>query len=398
MIRRVAHIVENLNQGGIARVVLSLASEMHLLGVHTDILTLDHRVQFEPDPHIGIRQISIIGLTASAPSYGRIVRKVGRALLGRRAFWHLASGWFCRQMQQYVTVGGYDCVFFHGLPVCWPFHRWSWPNGIFVLHNLKSLQVSADTAAWEYRLYRKTLLNKQLVAVSETVRQDAIENFGVNPAAIATIYNPVDFDTIQAKTEPYATLPASALTAGYVLFVGRLVREKRVDLLLQAFAKAKIPEHLLVLGQGPIQAELEGLMERLSLAGRVHFLGFIENPYPYMRHAKALVLPSKFEGFGLVIVEALACGTSVISTRTGPAEEIMVGPLAAGLIASGDEAGLIEKLHAASHGRLPVADRDYLRRFDKRLIAERYLDLAERVLGAATGFERASNDIESAPK
>lgn len=388
-------MVENLNQGGIARVVLALASEMRLLGVQTDILTLDPRIQFEPEPNTSIRQLAISGLTQAAPFYGRLARKAGRTLLGRRTFWHLASGWFCRQLRRYVTAGGYDCVFFHGLPVCWPFHRWAQPNGLFVLHNLKSRQVAADATAWEYRLYRTTLLNKRLIAVSETVRQDVIHHFGVNPAAIVTIYNPVDVAAIRAKAERDVAPPAPALTAGYMLFVGRLAREKRVDLLLRAFAKAELSEHLLILGEGPRRAELETLTERLSLTGRVHFLGFVENPYPYMRHARALALPSEFEGLSLVLIEALACGTSIISTRTGPPEEILVGPLAAGLIGRGDEAGLIERLRAASQGRLPVAGPDCLQRFDKRLIAGRYLELAERVADAAAGREAAASDPES---
>lgn len=375
---RIAHVVENLNQGGIARVVMSLAAGMRALHIEADILTLDSRSQYTLNEQINIRQVPIIGLTTS-PSPSKLIRRFGHALIGKRGFRHFASPWFCRQMAHHVNRNGYDCVFFHGLPVCWSFHRWSQPNAAFVLHSIKSQQVAADTSWWEYKLYERTFLSKQFVAVSEAVRKDAIEHFPVDPARITTINNPLDFEEIKSKADDGTPMSFSGIS--YFLFVGRLASEKRVDLLLRAFAKANVSEHLLILGQGPLQTNLEQLAAHLSISDRVHFLGFIENPYPYMRLARALVLPSRFEGLSVVMIEALAVGTPVISSRTQAAEEIMTGPLATGLFDIDDEAGLVTKLREAAQGRLPVTNPEFLQRFDKRMIAKEYLKLAERLSG-----------------
>ena len=93
------------------------------------------------------------------------------------------------------------------------------------------------------------------------------------------------------------------------------------------------------------------------------------------------MLPSRFEGLSVVMIEALAVGTPVISSRTQAAEEIMTGPLATGLFDIDDEAGLVTKLREAAQGRLPVTNPEFLQRFDKRMIAKEYLKLAERLSG-----------------
>jgi len=133
---------------------------------------------------------------------------------------------------------------------------------------------------------------------------------------------------------------------------------------------------LLILGDGPLRDEHEALTRTLGLDGQVRFLGFRDNPYPYMARARALVMCSDFEGFGNVLVEALACGTRVVASRVGVAEALLQGELAAGLVPPGDEAALAAKLGEVAEGALVPGDDTMLARFTPRAVADAYLRLA----------------------
>jgi glycosyltransferase involved in cell wall biosynthesis len=89
-----------------------------------------------------------------------------------------------------------------------------------------------------------------------------------------------------------------------------------------AIHRQSCDSRLILLGTGPLQAHLTGLADRLGLTGAVDFKGFHPNALPFFRQADAFLLSSRGEGFGNVVVEALGCGTPVISTRCehGPVE------------------------------------------------------------------------------
>lgn len=114
-----------------------------------------------------------------------------------------------------------------------------------------------------------------------------------------------------------------------VLGVGRLSRIKNFPLLVRAFALARkeMDLRLIVLGEGKHRALLERTAEKLGVADDLSLPGHIDNPYPYMKKASLFALSSLWEGFGNVVVEALACGTPVVATDcpSGPAEILQGG-------------------------------------------------------------------------
>ena len=132
-----------------------------------------------------------------------------------------------------------------------------------------------------------------------------------------------------------------------IVAVGRLVEQKGYPVLLNALAQlqGRVDFECWVLGTGVMESALKARVAELGLGDRVRFLGFRANPYAYMARAEVFVLSSLWEGFGNVLVEAMASGTAVISSDCpyGPAEIIEDG-VSGCLVAAGDAAALAAKI------------------------------------------------------
>jgi glycosyltransferase involved in cell wall biosynthesis len=158
-----------------------------------------------------------------------------------------------------------------------------------------------------------------IVPVSDGVMQDLIDNFHVEPKQCKVLYNAYDTDKLTEIAEiPCTDIP----TRPYIVAIGRLVKNKNFPLAIRAFARSKSLKDFVIIGQGE---EFEKLQEVATIEGvksRVHFLGFKQNPYPYIKHADYLLSSSNAEGFPNGIVEAMCLGVPVIATNcpSGPAE------------------------------------------------------------------------------
>jgi len=111
-----------------------------------------------------------------------------------------------------------------------------------------------------------------------------------------------------------------------LIAVGRMSYEKGFDLLIKAHAKVLkkgIDHNLIIVGNGPHQGELQDLVRCLEVADSVFMPGYISNPYPLIKKARALVLSSRFEGLSGVIIEALALGKPFVATACGGPVEIL---------------------------------------------------------------------------
>ncbi|MGD1950363.1 MAG: glycosyltransferase [Leptolyngbyaceae cyanobacterium] len=142
---------------------------------------------------------------------------------------------------------------------------------------------------------------------------------------LEVIYNPVVDDQLHQKAKAPLEHPWFLENQPPVfLAVGRLTPQKDYATLLHGFAllRQQMPARLIILGDGPMRSHLESLVETLDIKADVLLPGFVDNPYAYMSRASAFVLSSVWETFGVVLVEALACGCPVISTDCdyGPTE------------------------------------------------------------------------------
>ena len=164
-----------------------------------------------------------------------------------------------------------------------------------------------------------------IVAVSAGVADDLSETAGLSRSKITVIYNGVVSCDFEARVACEPEHPWFAHGWPIVLGMGRFVAQKDFTTLIRAFGHvAKVSDaRLIILGEGPMRAELQEQVRSLrSLSDRISMPGFLANPLPLLRRARLFALSSRFEGFGNVVAEALACGTPVVSTDCphGPAE------------------------------------------------------------------------------
>ncbi|WP_417979583.1 glycosyltransferase [Flavobacterium sp. XS1P27] len=140
---------------------------------------------------------------------------------------------------------------------------------------------------------------------------------------VVRIYNPIDIDAIAKKSKELNELPYD-----YIIGVGQMETNiKQFDKLIEAYSKSILPKsniHLVLLGEGKRIMTLQKLAKQSNIDDKVHFLGYQNNPFKYLKKAKFFVLSSLNEGLPNVILESLACGTPVVAfdCLSGPSEMI----------------------------------------------------------------------------
>jgi glycosyltransferase involved in cell wall biosynthesis len=186
-----------------------------------------------------------------------------------------------------------------------------------------------------------------VVGVSKGVVAD-LRQFGIGGARTHTIYNPIITPSFLARAVQRPEHPWFAPgQPPVILGVGRLNQQKDFVTLLRAFAQVRSlrSARLMILGEGPERGALEQLARDLGIEAAVALPGFVPNPHDYMAAAAVLALSSAWEGFGNVLVEAMAMGTAVVSTNcdSGPAEILADGQYGP-LVPVGDATAMAQAL------------------------------------------------------
>jgi glycosyltransferase involved in cell wall biosynthesis len=226
----------------------------------------------------------------------------------------------------------------------------------------------------------------RIVTLTDGARSDLMKNFNVPGKTIATM--------LTNAVVPPATAETIACWDGeagrdndLIVCVGRLSPEKDQATLIRALAMlpAALSWRLAVIGDGALRADLETLARDRGIADRVTFVGQVADPFPWMQRARVAVCSSIYEGLCNAIIEALACGTPVVSTNCpyGPAE-ILQGGRHGRLVPIGDAAAMATAIEAAL---LEVPDRGALMERGRDYTAAR---AAERFLEILTELQPAS--------
>ncbi len=157
-----------------------------------------------------------------------------------------------------------------------------------------------------------------IIVASYGLKEDLVKNFGISASKISVIHNPINIKSVQklakeSLPEEYQDIFKNPV----IMNIGRLNEQKGQWHLIHAFKKIQEREGritLLIMGEGPMKQTLKTLIVKEGLENYVHLVGWQKNPFAFLARSKIFVLPSLWEGFGSVLLEAMACKVPIISS------------------------------------------------------------------------------------
>lgn len=287
--KKISFISYSLGNGGAERVLALIANELSIRGYKVEIILFSNEVFYKIEKNITIKILNLSNI--SCGFFDRCKNSFRRIKALKECFKRSKSDIyisFLTHINILTIVAGFGY------------------KKIITEHNIIN----------KYRLlmfifYRFSNL---LICVSNGVK----DNFSFLDKKI-TIYNPYPNNIEKLSDENLSC------EDDFILHVGRLEEPKNQKDLINAYAKLKTNYKLLILGDGSLKDELKDQIFTLGLENRVFLKGAVKNPFPYYKKAKFFVLSSYSEGFGNVLVEALACGCPLVSydCKSGPSEIII---------------------------------------------------------------------------
>ena len=246
-------------------------------------------------------------------------------------------------------------------------------------------------------------ISSLIVCPAAAMAEDGVSFYGCPREKIRIIPNGVDLDLLARRKSEAPSHPWAQEEKPLIVAMGRLCHQKGFDVLLDAFSLVArdVPgARLLVLGKGEDRAALSDKAKAMSIADRVDFPGWLQNPHAVVARATAFVLSSRYEGFPNALLEAMALGVPVVSTDcpSGPREILEGG--AGFLVPVEDSAAMARALgdlladtdlrtEVTRRGRERIADR-----YSLEGMVSAYESLVEEVVsGVAPAGFRAERKI-----
>ncbi|MFN0263267.1 glycosyltransferase [Tepidamorphus sp. 3E244] len=334
---RFAFFITDLAGGGAERVTVNLADALHARGHDVTITTVRARYAYQAADGIAISPL--------------VQKREPLANL----LWRIypLGGRLKRRLAELEREGPIDLMV-SALPFADAIaSRVRHPRLVFHLHGPMSpgLETAAATSRFKHWRKRRRLHrvygDAPVLSVADGVASDLAEKCGVRLGSVHPIANAIDAERVRAlATEPEPRLPVEP----FLVHVGRMVSLKRHDLLLEGFRRADVAHKLVLIGE--VTSKVQRMIADMGLSGRVLTPGFRANPFPWIKAADGLLLTSDYEGMPMVLLEALACGTPVISTDcpAGGPRQVMRGDLERFLFPVGDASALSDRI------RLLVSD------------------------------------------
>jgi glycosyltransferase involved in cell wall biosynthesis len=363
---RIALMVGDFEDGGVERTLTQLASGLAGLGAAVDLLVGRTRHVYLDGLHAGA-QIRPLSMPRDV-ALERYLSEIGPDVLmsGKLADDRLALA--VRERLAGTPAGRVRLVTTVGTPLSARERAFRW-------NPLKRLRERRRIRAEYQRL-------DAITAVSQAVADDLRQLVPGVRVPLRVLCNPVVPDDLAVRASAPCPHPWLADAGPPVLMaIGGLRKVKDFASLLRAFARVVrgADARLLILGEGKERRRLEGLIARLGLEGRAELAGFVPDPFPWLARARLLVLSSRREGLGNVLVESLAVGTPVVATDCpGGVRALLDGGRLGRLVPVADPVALADAilatlaetadrealLRAAEPYRIPVAARAYLDLFE----------------------------------
>lgn len=267
-------------------------------------------------------------------------------------------------------------------------HRLSRHKGGLILtltNNIAQYSTQSETSkeGSVRKHYRKYKFANKVIVISKAMEAELLRQ-GFRSDILAFCPPPIDVQDILKQASRHVDHhwlqpPRDKRDVPVILSAGRYDPQKNFPLLIRAFAKARAQRklRLIILGTGDVR-ELEkykNLTRELDVETDVDFAGFDSNPFALMAKADLFALSSDWEGFGLVLAEALVCGTAVLSTDCphGPSE-ILTGTEASALTPIGDAEQMAQEMLrlVSNESRRSTMNVDAMRRYDKSVVGQTY--------------------------
>jgi len=236
----------------------------------------------------------------------------------------------------------------------------TWSKSIFKRKGIKRY--------FRFKKIEKKYKNENLIGISKSVLDDITEVLKIPVKSKKVIYAPHDIEKVRKMANEFE------VKEDYIIAVGGLNKRKNYSLLIKAYSKLNTNLKLFIIGKGKAEKNLKNLVKSLNLEEKVKFLGFKENPYPYIKNAKLLVSSSLSEGLPRVLVEALILNTPIVSTLSSNGiYEVMIDELKNYIAKIGEE-DLKNKISLALHN-YPQITSKYYEKFDINNSYKEFLSL-----------------------
>ncbi|MBZ9556739.1 MULTISPECIES: glycosyltransferase [unclassified Modicisalibacter] len=351
MSKRFAFVIEDLYGGGAEKSLLYTADGLRQRGNTVEVFILRDRIEHRVPPGLTITNLQAVN---------RFTKLFSNAWVER---------WQARRIARALDAFAPDVIISCSCDKITRHLRY--PNLHFWIKSDISAKFSdpalrAKAFAKVHRFYT----GRKVIAVSQGVERNLREVIGLEPAEIRAIYNPYEREPFLAMAEEPANLP----NGDYLINVGTYEPRKRHDRLLRAYKASGVTTPLVLLGKGKgdQEARLRALIDEMDLNDRVILPGYQTNPYPFIRHARALILTSDAEGLPRALIEALLLGTPVVSVDcpSGP-REILGGTLAPFLVPMDDEPALADAIARMDADPIPITE-DHYRPFLKDTVLPQF--------------------------
>jgi len=384
---RVAVIVRSLKIGGMERVAVTLCEAFADSGYESHLIYFkDKNRAFSPKKEVYLHHFNLdktLKLTLIGFIFA-IFSKLLSAIF--RGSFFIYNGILLAPIFKYKfkklekEYGKFDLIIIRGLgtiELIWPY------KDERIVQMVESVFIR-DTTYLDKFFVKAVFSQRNLAGVSSGVSEKVLEvlkKTEVKIKSLHTINNPIDLLSVKEKANVYKP----EIDEPYIVSVGRITPNKNLQLLLHAYKYAKdhlqLKHTLVIIGDGHDMQNIKQLIKTLDIASSVKLLGLLENPFPWVKYASLFVLSSKYEGLGMVILEALACHTKIISTASqGGIKDIMTNDLSRYLVEFSAEK-LATKMVETLNENQPLSFDKYVEKFSPASIVKKYIELYTEVRG-----------------